>query len=361
MYDIVIIGAGPAGATLARLLAEKYKILIVDKRNLSDESGFIREKCCGGLLAPAAQRALSIQGLGLPHEIMTGPQTFSVKTVDFDNDIVRYYQRHYINIDREKFDRWLVSLIPDSVTKQFSCIYKNYIEEDNYYKINIDCNGETAEIKAKILIGADGALSRVREQAFKGQRMPEKYVSIQENFTTSENLPYYVSIFDKNVTDFYSWIIQKEDRLYVGTAIPEDADVEKRYKLLIKDLKSRSLIKGEPQKRTGSIIMRPNGPWQLTLFKKGVALVGEAAGLISPSSSEGISYALLSGAIMAECINKSQTDFGIMYKRRLLKLKLNLLFKKFKVLLMYNKTTRRIIMKSKVLAMKDTGEKSTNS
>ncbi|MDD4238566.1 MAG: FAD-dependent monooxygenase [Desulfotomaculaceae bacterium] len=55
MYDIAIIGAGPAGATLARLIGHQYRVLLLDKRNLDMER---REdsiiKCCGGLVAPDA-------------------------------------------------------------------------------------------------------------------------------------------------------------------------------------------------------------------------------------------------------------------------------------------------------------------
>ena len=67
MYDIVIIGAGPAGSTFARLAEENYKILLVDKRELNgSHENFSSRKCCGGLLAPDAQRMLSKLQLGLP-------------------------------------------------------------------------------------------------------------------------------------------------------------------------------------------------------------------------------------------------------------------------------------------------------
>ena len=67
MFDLAIIGAGPAGATLARLIGKSYRVLLIDKRSFSDEPGpFSASKCCGGLLAPDAQRMLSELGLGLP-------------------------------------------------------------------------------------------------------------------------------------------------------------------------------------------------------------------------------------------------------------------------------------------------------
>ncbi len=83
MFDIAIIGAGPAGATLARLIGEKYKVLLVDKRQLLDTpEGFSSGKCCGGLLAPDAQRMLSKLGLGLPKRVLEEPQLFVVRAID---------------------------------------------------------------------------------------------------------------------------------------------------------------------------------------------------------------------------------------------------------------------------------------
>ncbi len=60
MYDIVIVGSGPAGSTLARLIHNKYKVLIIDKRDLKNEnSNNSLNKCCGGLLSPDAQKMIA--------------------------------------------------------------------------------------------------------------------------------------------------------------------------------------------------------------------------------------------------------------------------------------------------------------
>ena len=61
-YDIAIIGAGPAGCTLARLLDRSYRVLLLDKRDLSSEEYPGMSKCCGGLLAPDAQKMLGRMG-----------------------------------------------------------------------------------------------------------------------------------------------------------------------------------------------------------------------------------------------------------------------------------------------------------
>ena len=81
MYDIAIVGAGPAGATLARLVGGRYKVLCIDKRPaVGIPRGFCTGKCCGGLLAPDAQKMLSQLGLGLPKSVLEGPQLFVVNT-----------------------------------------------------------------------------------------------------------------------------------------------------------------------------------------------------------------------------------------------------------------------------------------
>jgi 2-polyprenyl-6-methoxyphenol hydroxylase-like FAD-dependent oxidoreductase len=59
MYDVAVIGAGPAGTTLARLIGRQYRVLLVEKRPLDGPAKPLLGKCCGGLLAPDAQGMLS--------------------------------------------------------------------------------------------------------------------------------------------------------------------------------------------------------------------------------------------------------------------------------------------------------------
>jgi len=76
VYDVAIVGAGPAGSTLARLVGNKYNVLLVDKRVITSSiDGRRFRKCCGGLLAPDAQKMLSQMGLGLPKSVAKEPIT----------------------------------------------------------------------------------------------------------------------------------------------------------------------------------------------------------------------------------------------------------------------------------------------
>jgi flavin-dependent dehydrogenase len=163
MYDVAIIGGGPGGATLARLIGERYSVLLVDKRQILDSPGiFSSRKCCGGLLAPDAQRMLSKLGLGLPKKVLEEPQLFVVKATDIQRGLQSHYQRHYINMDRQKFDRWLLSLIPSDVDLRLNCRLTSYSTENNFFKLTLGQGGKIYVERARILVGADGAISKVR-------------------------------------------------------------------------------------------------------------------------------------------------------------------------------------------------------
>lgn len=350
MYDIAIIGAGPAGSAFARLAPRHLKIALIDKRNLDEDKNFMREKCCGGLLAPAAQKELAQQGIGVPEEILTGPQTFSVKSIDLDNNLLRFYQRHYINIDREKFDRWLVSLVPDNVDKFFNCLFISSSKQDGKYIIKAKDIIDVKTIEAKTIVAADGAASFVRSRIAPDYPVPLKYVSIQDTYSTKKCLPYYFSIFDKGTTDFYSWMIQKGETVLYGSAVPWGEDVISKHEKLAAKLVSTGSLEGPVIKRNGAIIYRPKGNKGILLSKDNVFFIGEASGMISPSSAEGISYALKSGRKLAEAYSQ-ETDIERTYINKMIPMRLNILYKNIKAWVMYSKILRRAVMKTGIMSI----------
>ncbi|AJA48795.1 protein CbrA [Clostridium pasteurianum DSM 525 = ATCC 6013] len=353
MYDIVIVGAGPAGATLARLLGKKLKILIMDKRQLLDmnsKSNF--EKCCGGLLAPDAQQMLAKFGLGIPKDILVGPQLFTVRTIDIQNNIEQYYQRHYINVHREKFDKWLVSMVPPEVTVVCEAVFKRFeIANDNNIKVQYFEQGKERTIYTKVLVGADGAFSTVRRKISLDSRNPKTYISIQEYYKMNSNLPYFSSIFDDDITDFYSWTIPKDDLLVLGTAVmPKNKPYEK-FMALKKKLILRGFEFGPCVKKNGAYLLRPEKLDQICLGKANIPLIGEAAGWISPSSAEGLSYSFKSAYALANAIQKRPDSIIAEYYRNTNKLRINIRLKHLKSPFMYNTFLRKIAMKSGLMSM----------
>ncbi len=346
MYDVAIVGAGPAGATLARLLASKYSVLLLDKRDLKNENpGNTAAKCCGGLLAPDAQKMIAKLGLCLPKDILVDPQLFAVRAIDLTNGIQRLYQRFYFNMDREKFDRWLVSLIPAGVATLFNSAFTGFSETAGGYEIRYVYAKQEAFAKARVIVGADGANSRVRKLVDKGANTPEKYLSLQEWIACTDVIPYFTAIFDEEITDFYSWIIPKENHLLLGSAL-RPALAREKFASLKAKLEGMGFRFGQTIKRESAFINRPTGASQFFAGRDNVALIGEAAGAISPSSAEGISYALKSSLYLAESLAYGIDGFLGRYEHRAKKIKGNLILKNLKSPAMYHPFLRHIAMKS---------------
>ena len=367
-YDLTIIGGGPAGATLARLLADKYRILLIDKA---------RPKCCGGLLAPDAQKMIARLGLVLPDSVLNGPQLFSVLVHDFDaksgsehhTDFFSspQYQRHYINMSREKFDQWLVSLIPSNVdvltpARYLGCepngpngkLTLRYQRNDTQNggsgndDDNDNSNDAITTATTRVLIGADGAFSNVRRQFVPPHRDRELYVAVQHWFEPGLHSSCYGAIFDREITDYYGWTIPKGDQLIVGAAMPAHCKVRERFACLVEKLRKIGLPLEKETFRESAQIVRPRS-WRAVcplVQNQPIALLGEAAGWVSPSSAEGISYAMRSAVALADALLWGIDDFQKRYMRNLLPLYLNLGFKHVKRPAMYWPLLRNVIIKS---------------
>jgi flavin-dependent dehydrogenase len=251
---------------------------------------------------------LSKLGLGLPKSVLEEPQLFVVKAVDIQKGLERYYQRHYINMNRQKFDCWLLSLVPSGVEIRTNCRLKSFSSENSLFKLTLVQDSKTHVERSRILVGADGAGSKVRLHSSPRHPVPKKYFAIQEWVEGDKNFPYFTSIFDQEITDYYCWTIPKGDYLIIGAAL------------------------------------HPN--------RKGVALLGEAAGWISPSSAEGLSYAFKSALLLAEALRTNPDGFEKRYHEKTKELRRNIFLKNLKSRFIFNPNLRKAVMRSNLQSMK---------
>ena len=352
MYDVIIVGAGPSGATLARLIGEKYRVLVIEKRDFIENHFFNRDKSCGGLVAPDAQMMLARFGLGIPKNVLQSPQIFAVRVLDFDNFLERYYQRNYINIDRYSFDKWIASLIPDRVRIEYNCLFKSFSVEDKGVIVKFIKDGKEYEESAKIIVGADGANSKIRREAFKDERFPKQYITIQEWYKKETKIDYHSAIFDREITGFYSWIIPKDDAIIIGSALAPNGNAGEKFELLKNKLKEKGFVFENKIKTRGAYLVRPTNINQLLTGNYRIALIGEAAGFISPSSAEGLSYSFRSALALSKAINENFSRYDKLYKLYTKSLSGNIILKNMKIPFMYNKSLRKLVMKSGLASLK---------
>lgn len=355
-FDVMIIGAGPAGSTAAMNLAADKRVLIVDKRCFSDESRLRDlEKSCGGMLDKRAQKALAAQRIPLPADVLVSPQVFTLRGIDLDNKgHERYYQRQYVNIDRVKFDRFLLdrALSRPNVELAEETRAVAFTEKPDCVEVLLRGLGGVRTVTAETVIGADGAGSWLRRRidTETGKKPLKRYASIQEWYEADEPAACYTAVFDRRVTDYYSWVIPEEGKIIIGSALPADGSARARFEIFKDDLRNAGFDLSRPVKSRGAIILRPDSLGSICPGRGRIYLTGEAAGLISPSTCEGISFALNSGLAVAESVSAGESTKK--YGKRLGALKRKIFFNSFKSPIMYSRILRGLIFDLGLLSMK---------
>ena len=293
-FDVIIIGAGPAGSLLGYYLAlKKINALIIDKKKLP------RYKSCGGGLT---KRALDI----LPFDISEVVENYShTVKISLQNSIIFQHTSSFPVIGmvmRDQFDYFLTKkAVNAGVALMDETVFKSVAGKAG------DLSVETSRgiFKAKILAGADGVHSKTAK-ALK-LNINKKHMVGLESEVYLDNVEVLNAFMNSTGFDFgviphgYGWIFPKKEHLSIGIVSFSKKNTgikEYLYRYLeAKNLKNHSNIKS----LQGWMI--PCVPPKSALYsnEKGL-LVGDATGLTDPITGEGIFYALKEADIASQVI-----------------------------------------------------------
>lgn len=316
-FDVIIVGAGPGGVAAALSISDSpLKVLLLEKGE------FPRDKICGDALSGKVLDALRIIHPDFKKSLYQFPEKLETWGIRFFApnkkalDIPFYSQRNKDSLapgfisKRIDFDHFLFKLVQEkeNISIQQSFSLKTVERSDK----DIIVSDGKVSFKTKLLLGADGAHSRVAK-TLGDLHMDKKHHSAgirayykgvkgfnSENFIELHYL--------KDLLPGYFWIFPLPNGgANIGLGMLSQH--VSRYKINLKE-KLHELIASQPQLKrrfegaelVGDIrgFGLPLGSKKRKISGDGFLLIGDAASLIDPFTGEGISNAMMSGILAAK-------------------------------------------------------------
>lgn len=316
--DVLVAGAGPAGAALAVHLARAgLRVRVLDQHR------FPRDKVCGDFVSPVALEELA--GLGIsrrPEYAATNVIERAALFLDGELALVRGFPSrpplpaHGRVIPRERLDAWLVDAAREAGVEVIEgARVSSYEIEPHGVRVQATLHGKPISMGASLLVGADGSSSVVaRLVRGYGLGPRDRIIAVRAYYEgvsgPSDRADIY---FDQECFPGYFWIFPTgPGTANVGVGVALDTlpkgDVKLREMML--ELIEKDEALGD--RLRGARLVGKIGGWPLATYNprlpvhgERVLLVGDAANLINPINGEGIQTALLSARWAAECAIES--------------------------------------------------------
>lgn len=309
IYDLIVVGGGPGGATAAKIAAESgADVLLLE----AAEEG--RYKCCAGGI-PARNEAFSPIPHGVGDREITGGVLFTPKSGPMEFEAIGKNNKGYCMF-RTDFDKFLVNLAQDAGAQVMYGFRVKGIEFNNHGDVSV--KGPT-EYRSKCVILATG-LGGAQLQRHIGIEVPPMISGIQAEFVIPESVideqfgNRVWEFFDRTIIDHgISWVFPKREAVSIGV-LGKGVKMT-HFESFLKNSYIKEKIAGRKMKIFGGRkVWAAPIPDQLIAkpYRERVMVIGDACGTADPILYEGIYQARLSGKLAAEvfCQALEEEDFG---------------------------------------------------
>jgi geranylgeranyl diphosphate/geranylgeranyl-bacteriochlorophyllide a reductase len=310
-FDAVVIGGGPAGATAATDLAQSGRSVM-----LLDRAG--RIKPCGGAIPPRL-----IQEFAIPESLLVARAKSARIVAPSNRRVDMPINGGFVGmVDREVFDEWLRQRAAMSGAERRDGSFK-WLDRDTDGTAIVEYQPKSRDalkrVRARAVIGADGALSAVARQTIPNSEAMPYVFAYHEIVRSPGGSPvgfdsarcdvYYQGELSP---DFYGWVFPHGETTSVGVGSAHKGFALRRAVGALREiagLKGAETIRCEG----AAIPLRPLPRWD---NGRDVVLAGDAAGVVAPASGEGIFYAMTGGRLAAEAVDQFCVDGDVRALRR---------------------------------------------
>jgi geranylgeranyl reductase family protein len=303
-WDVVIIGAGPAGAIAGVHLASAgHKVLLLDKEH------FPREKVCGDGLLPDALRCLDTVGIG---DIVRERGYFMHKASVFSPSHIKFdVPANYLTLKRYVLDT-IIAQHAVEVGAVFACgkVERIVVEADE--SVSFMIRGNKDKFKARIALVATGAnIGLLKKMGGFITPRPTAF-GMRCYVRSSFELDHMLFSVDKEVAPGYAWIFPMGNHEYnIGCAVvfsyvaKSPVNLKKMYNIFVKEFPlARKLMQSATMTQLlKGAALRSDFKGAYPLSKGPLILVGETLGATLLTLLEGIGKAMETGELAAEVVH----------------------------------------------------------